>query len=161
MICINFFQHICGAFLITDRWALTAAHCVFGIDQYDLSILFGSISRTNDDKNITYAIEEKFVHHLYNNDTSENDIALLKIWTIVEMTPFIAPAQLGKEIVGGGVEVVVSGWGRMSQNGPSADNLQYLNVKTLTNPECIEKMTFHTNDIFDTSICTIAPVGQG
>ncbi|XP_022097599.1 uncharacterized protein LOC110983038 [Acanthaster planci] len=84
----------CGASLINNRWAITAAHCADAVN----SLLIGVLNLSNLGPNYKLVtVSEIIVHSFYdpNNDYNyENDIALLKLETPVEFNDYIRPVCL-------------------------------------------------------------------
>ena len=73
----------CGASLIDEQWAMTAAHCTKG---HDASVMQVRVHRHDisggageHDCAETLKIAEKFEHPDYSDTTSGNDIALLRL----------------------------------------------------------------------------------
>lgn len=59
--------------------------------------------------------------------------------------------------VGGGFEAVLSGWGGTYAGSPLPNNLQYVNLRTLSNSECSQTWS----GIFNSNICTFTKTGEG
>jgi len=98
----------CGATLIDKLWALTAAHCVHGVDAGDVRLKF-------DSRNISEAANEGFerevetiiVHPDFDSIKRINDIALIALQESVEG---FSPLKLGSKPVAQKGHVL--GWGR-------------------------------------------------
>ena len=76
--------YVCGASLIDEQWAMTAAHCTKGIAASKMKVLVHrhDIKNGGADEHEcaeTLKIDKKFEHPDYNSVASENDIALLHL----------------------------------------------------------------------------------
>uniref|UniRef100_A0A8R1E4D7 Peptidase S1 domain-containing protein n=1 Tax=Caenorhabditis japonica TaxID=281687 RepID=A0A8R1E4D7_CAEJA len=66
---------LCGATVIDDFWLMTAAHCARQLKTRS----YVTLRRPETLKEATFAVQEAYIHPDYNNETADNDIALLKI----------------------------------------------------------------------------------
>lgn len=82
-------SHFCGCSIVSDKWAVTAAHCVIGQKPGDLEIVVG----TNDLKKggTRYNVTALYHHSRYNNPSYANDIALIRINGTIKFTTLVQP----------------------------------------------------------------------
>lgn len=78
------------------------------------------------------------VHEDYGNFL--NDLALLELEKPLVFTKNIRPIPLATEEVPSGGEVIVSGWGRLYNNGPIPHRLQWNTLSALSIEECNKKI---------------------
>lgn len=153
-------RHLCGASLINNRWCLSAAHCTVHHIPSELNIVVGSILVSSG--GVSHTLVRIVNHPNWTSRTIANDVSLMKTTTVIVFTANIQPIALGSAQVGGGVNSIVTGWGRIAEDGPLPDNLQNLTTRTLNNLEC--KSYFgaaNANLIFDHKICALTRIGEG
>lgn len=121
----------CGSTIITERHAISAAHCKPKTDRA-VNIVLGDhdVESTTETKTVTIAVEQ-FVTHEYFNDGGhkENDIALLVLAEKIPFGPTIGPACFPKEqlrLTGKTVRII--GWGALYYDGPQSRYLQKVDV---------------------------------
>lgn len=132
-------SHFCGGAIINDRWAITAAHCVYQkmyITSENLFVVFNTTNmKLPDVPNIGV---EKIFSANYSPDTKENDLALLKLKdSIYNTTEPFGAVSLPSESFKPSGDCIVSGWGYQQVNGGSTpDHLMAANVTILTHEDC-------------------------
>jgi secreted trypsin-like serine protease len=103
--------HLCGASMITDRWAVTAAHCVKDLPIDDPLARVGSNDRTSGGH--TRRLTQMIMHPGYKPPAEEetgepvNDIALIELSAPVEM----APVRIAHAVPAPGTPTRLLGWG--------------------------------------------------
>lgn len=106
------FRHICGGSIISDRFILTAGHCI--PPQFSKPNLYrvvvGAHRRENDGQK--YLVKRFIIHPAYNLSQIIHDIALIELAAPIEFSETIGSIPLHKEFVDGAVRSVTSGWGR-------------------------------------------------
>ena len=90
-----FYQHRCGASLLSQTWALTAAHCTNKLDSLAGLVLMGGFTDMNNKETAQIRSVEKIIQHsLFLPRLYENDICLLKMKRPVVFTPSLLPVCL-------------------------------------------------------------------
>lgn len=103
-------SHICGGSIISDRWIVTAGHCII-TNVSNLVAVVGAHRISGD--GVVYNLNKAIVHENYDSSTIKNDIALVQTADPIEFSLRIRPIALNKKHIDGGVSAVVSGWGRL------------------------------------------------
>ncbi|KAI7806391.1 complement C1r-A subcomponent [Triplophysa rosa] len=117
-----------AAFLISDQWALTAAHVVDGHENRTMQFTGGMIDET-DQRSVTLKTEKIIIHPNYKkvgrdgHETNfNNDIALIKMSQQVKLGPNIRPLCLPKKSDGPVLEDMkgtISGFGGIKKETKS------------------------------------------
>lgn len=72
----RYYEHICGGSILNQRWILTAGHCVANRVQGSLVARAGSNRYKSNGE--VYEISSVRVHPLFNINTFQNDVAVVK-----------------------------------------------------------------------------------
>lgn len=104
-------QHLCGAIFINSRQLLSAASCVDDNLASALSIRSGSLQQSSGGK--LTGLADIHIHPDYNQDTLQNDIAILNL---VEPVDDVTPATLptSSAAPAPGSQVSIAGWGSIN-----------------------------------------------
>ncbi|GLV44678.1 Notopleural [Carabus blaptoides fortunei] len=134
------YLHKCGAALLNENWAITAAHCVENVPPNDLLLRLGEHDLSTDSE--PYIHQERRVqivalHPQFDPRTFEYDLALLRFYEPVQFQPNIIPVcvpQDDESFVGR--SAFVTGWGRLYEDGPLPSVLQEVSVPVINNTVC-------------------------
>lgn len=131
---------LCGGSIIAPNWVVTACHCVEGLSANQVQV-FAGITNQATERGIAQqpGVAQIIRHPGYNtnpNSRFDNDIALLRLNTPLNFNANVQPiayATSNGNLTNVGTNALVSGWGRIIENGPVSDLLQSVNVNIIDN----------------------------
>lgn len=150
--------HFCGGSVLNENYVITAAHCVSGKSASGIKVVAGTINLTQPKTETNVA--KIIVHKDYNSaDSWRNDIALLKV-----EKPFVRSEQIAfvslpskTDVVHANDIAVVSGWGRLSQGGPTTVRLQRVNIYIADQEYCSYIYNRRGYNIYPAHVCAYDP----
>ncbi|XP_045489522.1 chymotrypsin-2-like [Pieris rapae] len=153
----------CGGAIISDRFILTAAHCLQDVSAKDVSVLAGTNNKNSG--GTRYKVDKIINHEKYTARPNVNDIALLRTTEKIQFTEKVKAIEIATEDPKPGDKCKLSGWGFTTQNQRNSPNkLQWLDVKIMSDKDCKNsdlKRFEKSFPVTDNHICTLNKDGEG
>ncbi|XP_058616101.1 granzyme B-like [Onychostoma macrolepis] len=133
-------EHICGGFLISDRFVMTAAHCRKNAPVVTVVLGAHDLRKEN---SVRFTVDSYHQHpirqsNLFNNDADVFGLQLEKNVQLNNNIKWISiPAEEG-DIEAGSV-CSIAGWGLLETKGKRSDHLMETNVTVMNNKKCESK----------------------
>ena len=143
----------CGGTLVSANMIVTAAHCSDFIEARDVQVLTGArrLSSSGTRRNVSRIT----LHPDWNDVTFDNDVA---VWQMSSSVTGIAFAELATSDGPVGSNVLVTGWGDLTEGGSSPDRLQAVRVPLVSQQNCNDSNSYN-GDITSNMVC--AGLDQG
>ncbi|KAJ3644417.1 hypothetical protein Zmor_022150 [Zophobas morio] len=133
-------EHVCGGTIISQKWILTAGHCVTQIPEIGDHVILVGITNLFEEtpERQQINIVQKIVHPNFGGSVGPNDIALLELETLLVFGDLVKPIGLpAVDSIPLG-NAILSGWGSVSlvviPNLP--DILQTVTTPVLSFDDC-------------------------
>ncbi|XP_039353906.1 cathepsin G-like [Mauremys reevesii] len=140
---------ICGGFLVSENFVLTAAHCKGD----EITVKLGAHNISEQERSQQeIPVCHQILHPQYDNETTNNDIMLLQLAETVKLNKWVKTIPLPRtnKRVKPGTKCSVAGWGRTSRQSKSAPatTLQEANLKVLEDDVCLKNpdVTYYDYD---------------
>ncbi|XP_066150596.1 brachyurin-like isoform X2 [Euwallacea fornicatus] len=148
-------RKFCGGVLISSKYVLTAAHCVSYCSGVQVILGAHNINYVEDTQIIS--LNPTVIVHQNYSGSYENDIALLKLSTYVQLTHEIEPIfELADDDCGDflGATALLSGWGYTYHGGALKEKLRKVSLNVMSNTIC--SFTFAALDVTvaESHLCT-------
>jgi secreted trypsin-like serine protease len=146
----NYLGQFCGGALISDRWVVTAAHCVTTQDEQKRPITVAADKidvyvGSNDFKDGKRIKLKRIIRHpQYNTDVFDNDIALLELAASAKSdktgTIALVTQQNEATVAPVGQKVIAAGWGE-TEAKESPTELRHVEMDILDRAACNTSIT--------------------
>jgi len=142
----------CGGALVGTEYVVTAAHCTIGNDPADVFVAIGEtiLGVASDAESFVVGVEIIINHPDYDDDTTENDISILKLVEPIDLesNPHIKPICLPQAgSIFAGEKAVIAGWGSIESAQPSVAHLLSADIEIFPDDDCGAVTDVMTSDM--------------
>lgn len=134
----NYYAQFCGGTLVSALFVVTAAHCVYGTAASRIDVLTNTQSLSSG--GVRHKIAAIRMHPNYNDNTTDFDIAVIKLQTPASgITKFAQLLSAANEntLAPVGELTFVTGWGSRNANGGSyPTSLYQVQVPIVSRTDC-------------------------
>ncbi|XP_046962218.1 trypsin, alkaline C-like [Vanessa cardui] len=130
------FGSACGGSLITTSTVLSAAHCYYGDSPCQWVVRLGSTYTSSG--GTVHDVSQLILHENYNPQLLVNDVAIVRLRVAATLSTTISLARVAGSNyhLHDDTRVYAAGWGRVMEGGPSATQLQHVDLNIINHLLC-------------------------
>jgi secreted trypsin-like serine protease len=148
--------HFCGASVYSNKWLVTAAHCMKGLLPNQFNVIVGANTLSSDAKR--NSVSRIIIHADWGKKLAhDSDIALielenpLSLGSLVQAIPLLPPADEDKTLVSG-ADLIVTGWGATMEGGGAVTDLRQVTIPYVGRDRCTDPLALG-KAVSDNMIC--------
>ncbi|MDP3894574.1 serine protease, partial [Nocardioides sp.] len=150
--------HFCGGSVVSQRWILTAAHCLVDTAPGEIQVAVGRTNINDLSSGQTLRADRIVIHPAY-AATGTHDAALVRVTEDIAAPAIALVPQDDDTLEAQGARLTVAGWGTEFFLSPTIPaSLKFVNVRAVADERCVTNQLMGFNA--DTEICAEELLGD-